>query len=137
MPRLLLLLALVVLACEPKPPDAAETYRAFTTALGAGESETAWALLSKQTRAALTTAAVAAAAAEGKPAPADGRRLAFGEARQLSRKVQRVEVRSATATTAEVEVVDEKEAHERVTLVREDGGWRVELTAALAEALKH
>jgi hypothetical protein len=129
--------ALAFVACEPPAPDAATTYRKFAAAAMAGDADTSWSLLSEPTRAVLTDAARTRAAAEGKPSPADGRRLALGEGSQLSRKVLRAQVTSETATTADVEVVDEKEAHEHVALVRETGGWRVDLTGALAKALKH
>ncbi len=115
-------------ACVDQPAAAPATaYKAFVSASDHGDSQAAWALLSKPTQDELTRQATAVATARGQPAPADGRVLAFGERYFLRSRVKDVDVVQSAGDHATVEVLDDAQQKQRVQMVREGTGWRLDL----------
>jgi hypothetical protein len=119
--------ALALAACAPRdtPPDA--VYRAFARAASERDAAAAWPLLSARTRAWLDARARAAAAeAPGLLSPS-GQRLLFGDAAARARPLKEIAVLRSDAGRAELRVADAGGAVAEVVLVREGGGWRIDL----------
>lgn len=129
----LLLALLSVVACR-KPEGPADRYRVFTAAARAGDANTVWQMLSEESRAALDARAkdLAARAAPG-VVPESGRELVLGGLAAQAPKVESVVVlrESRDRAVLAVKTAGGGEAQE-VTLVREDGSWRVVLPPAAA-----
>ena len=125
--RLLGLLALAgSLACS-KPTDApAKTFRLFVERVQAQDTDGAWDLLSSDTRAALTELVAKRAAASGGAIPADPKQAVFGSA-SLAAPIESVEVKEAGERRAILAVAHPGGESQEVTMVREEGGWRLDL----------
>ncbi len=135
-PRSLWVVLVALAACHPGPAPAPEAaYRAFVTAYAKGDADAAWALVSSGTQAALTRAAQEAAAAEHVKPPKDGELLMF-QGDVLPQKIKDVSVGEKRGDRVELAVTDDAGGQEKVSLVREQGKWRVDLTAELAHAAR-
>jgi hypothetical protein len=129
MRRALSAIAILLLAaggCR-RPAGPAETYRAFAAAARAGDSAAVWNLLSVRSREVLDARAkeLSKQAPEG-VVPASGKDLVVGDlAARAPRATSVVVLReSRDAAVVAVEVEGGSGARE-VSLVREDGVWRV------------
>ena len=130
-PRLALL-ALAILAIAPGcqrdlPPDA--TYRALVRAMADRDEVAAWELLSSATQARLTERAKVAAAAAPGVVPASARTLLSGDAPLAVRPPTSIVVVKAGPDRAVLRVEAPGALTGDVVLVRERGGWRVDLPA--------
>jgi hypothetical protein len=121
-----LALALASTACARDPgPEAA--YRSLAKAVAERDADTAWSLLSRDSQKRLDALArEAAARAPGVVAPS-GRQLLLGDASLASRPLALVEVASQEGDRAVLRVKEEGRPPREVSLVRQAGGWRVEL----------
>lgn len=128
MPRLApLALAALVLATGCRKADGpADRYRAFVASARAGDSDAVWEGLSAASRAALDARAkaVAAKAPEG-VVPASGKELVLGDLAASAPRVKSVVALRESAGAAVLAVEDEAGGRSEVTLVREDGAWKV------------
>ena len=120
------LLAPCLAACARDPgPEAA--YRSLAKAVAERDADMAWSLLSRDSQKRLDALArEAAARAPGVVAPG-GRQLLLGDAPLASRPLARVEVASQDGDRAVLLVEEAGRPPRQVSLVRERGGWRVEL----------
>jgi hypothetical protein len=131
-PAVLVALLLAVLALVPAcqrdlPPDA--TYRALVRAMAERDEEAAWDLLSDATRKRLTErAAVAAAAAPG-VVTAGARAMLAGDAPLAVLPPTSIAVVQAGPEKAVLRVEVPGSGPRDVVLLRERGGWRVDLPA--------
>lgn len=119
----------VSLACS-RADGPAERYQRFAAAARSGKSEVVWSMLSTGSRARLDDEArrLAARAPEGL-VPASGRQLVVGDHALRAPKIKNVVLVRESPHAAVVEVEDEAGAKGQVTLVKEEGEWRVELPA--------
>lgn len=129
-----LLLALVILlplpACR-RAETPAERYQRFALAARTGRADLVWSMLSTRSRAALDARArELAAEAPGGVVAASGRELVLGDLFARAPRVKSVVVLRESAAAAVVAVEDEAGGRGEVTLVKEDGEWRVELPAS-------
>ena len=123
-----LALLLAVPACQRDlPPDA--TYRALVRAVSERDEETAWNLLSSATRARLEAQARVAAAAAPGVVPASARALLAGDAALAVLPPTSIAVQQSGPDRAILRVEAPGTRPEDVVLVRERGGWRVDLPA--------
>lgn len=124
----LVLLAAVALAACRSPEGPAESYRRFAAAARAGDAEAVWSMLSSRARAALDQRArdLSSRAAPG-VIPPSGRDLVLGDQAARAPRLRSAVVVRESADSAVVRVEDEAGGKGEVTLVREDGAWRVEL----------
>ena len=123
-----LLAAAALLSCAPRDPPPDAVYRAFVRAAAARDAAAAWPLLSSRTRSWLDARARKAAAEAPGLLPASGQRLLFGDAAGAVRPVREIEVLGRDSERARLRVTDEAGAVAAVTLVREGGAWRIDLT---------
>jgi hypothetical protein len=125
--RLALALSLLLAAggCR-RPAGPAESYRAFAAAAREGNADRVWSLLAAGSRAALDARArdLAAKAPPG-VLPASGRPLVLGDLSALAPRPASVTVVRESGETAVVAVEVEGRPAREVTLVREEGAWRV------------
>jgi hypothetical protein len=123
-----LAILLAVPACQRDlPPDAA--YRALVRAMAERDEEAAWDLLSDATRKRLTErAAVAAAAAPG-VVSAGARAMLAGDAPLAVLPPTSIAVVQAGPEKAVLRVDAPGSGPRDVVLLRERGGWRVDLPA--------
>jgi hypothetical protein len=134
-PALTLVVALGACAEPGGAPEAA--YRELAKAVSQGRLDDAWALLSSETQAELTRAATAAAVAEGKPAPLDGRRFTFVQGSAPDRKLAAVTVVDRPSDgRAVLQVTDEAGDKRTVMAVKQGPAWRIDLAEALAAAAR-
>jgi hypothetical protein len=119
--------ALALAACAPRDPPPDAVYRAFARAASERDAAAAWPLLSARTRAWLDARARAAAARAPALLPASPQRLLFGDAAGTARPLREIEVLRRDAGRAELRVADAGGAVAEVVLVREGGGWRIDL----------
>jgi hypothetical protein len=125
------LLVLLSLACR-RPEGPADRYRVFAAAARAGDADTVWSMLSERSREMLDERAkeVAARAAPG-VLPASGRELVLGDLAPRAGRIASATVLRESRDAAVVAVQLEGErAPREVTMVREDGRWRVVLPGA-------
>ncbi len=120
-------LAVLLPACQRDPPPDA-TYRALVRAMADRDEDAAWALLSEGTRARLEERArvAAAAAAPGVLVPG-ARAVLAGDAPLAVRPPSAITVLRADAGRAVLRVEAPGAPAAEVVLLRERGGWRVEL----------
>jgi len=124
---LALLAAALLAGCAPRDPPPDAVYRAFARATADHDAEAAWALLSASTRRWLEAGAAAAAARAPGVVAAAGPRLLLGDAASGVRPVKEIEILRQDGEQALLRVVDAGGAAAQVTLVREGGGWRLEI----------
>ncbi len=119
-------LAVSLSACRSSDGPA-ERYRAFAAAAREGDAAAAWSMLSRKTRAQLDARARAvAAAAPAGVVPASGENLVLGDLASRAQRLRSVLVVRESQGAAIVSVETEGGGPAReVTLVREDGAWRV------------
>jgi hypothetical protein len=130
MRRLLAAATIVALAaCRSEGP--ADKYQRFAAAARSGKGDAVWSMLSTASRARLDAEAkrLADRAPEGL-VPPSGRQLVVGDLAVRAPKIRSAVVLRESPSAAVVEVVDETGAKGQVSLVKEDGEWRVELPAA-------
>jgi len=122
----LFLLALLALApgCRRETPEAA--FKAFVTAVRAGDRDVAWDAFSKQTRGALESY-LAQQRGPGSPERPAKDVLFDGQLLSSMREILYVDVLTQSGGRAVLEIVDENEEKQQVTMVLEDERWRVEL----------
>ena len=128
--NLALCLAGSLAACHARQsPD--EAFRAFTMAVVAGQPDAAWGLISKDSQEAMTEL-VKQAAAEAPPGqvPSDPKTFLFGEDAELARPVKEIKVVDDNGKVAHLEVTTAEGTHS-VTMVNENGGWKLDLTDGL------
>ena len=123
---LALALSLSLSACARDPgPEAA--YRSLAKAVAERDADRAWSLLSRESQKRLEVLArETAARAPGVVAPS-GRQLLLGDAALASRPLAGVEVASQEGDRAVLRVEEAGRPPREVSMVREGGGWRVEL----------
>lgn len=110
-------------------PD--DSFRGFLAAVLSHQPDLAWSHLSSESQAAMKAARDNAAAMAPKgTVPADPKALLFGEDVGLARPVDKVEVVSQHDGVAELSVETAGVKHP-VRMVREDGRWKLDLTAGL------
>jgi len=110
-------------------PD--DTFRAFTVAVLSRQSDTAWGLLSKDSQEAMTDLVKRAAAEAPKgQVPSDPKAFLFGEDAELARPVKDIKITDQNDKTAHLEVTTEEGTHP-ITMVSENGGWKLDLTDGL------
>ena len=123
-----LALLLAVPACQRDlPPDAA--YRALVRAISERDEEAAWNLLSSATRQRLEAQARVAAAAAPGVVPASARALLAGDAGLAVLPPTSIAVQESGPDRAILRVEAPGTKPQEVVLVRERGGWRVDLPA--------
>ncbi len=121
-------LSLAVPACQRDlPPDAA--YRALVRAMSERDEKTAWDLLSSATRARLEERARVAAAAAPGVVPARAQALLAGDAALAVLPPTSITVVEQGPERAVLRVEAPGSEPRDVVLVRERGGWRVDLPA--------
>lgn len=120
------LCALALAACRSSTGPA-EQYRRFAAAARAGDAGTVWTLLAARSREALDARARELAQRAPGVVPASGRELVLGDFAARAARIRTAVVVRESAGTAVVAVEDESGAKGEVTLVREDGAWRVVL----------
>jgi len=127
LPRLLLsllTLAVVVAGCRGETPEAA--FKAFVSAIRSGDRDAAWDAFSQQTRSALQDYL------ERQRLPGAASRPAkdvLFDTQLLSsmREILYIDVLTQSGGRAVLQIVDEQEEKQQVTMVLEEGHWRVEL----------
>lgn len=132
MRRPLALLAATLLlaaACAREPAGPEATYRALTRAVAERDEDAAWSLLSRRTQDWLEDRAREASRAAPGVVAAGGRRLLLGDAALAVRAPSVIEKVSDDGSTAVLSVQSPGGAPARVTMVREGGGWRLDLPA--------
>ncbi len=123
-----LALLLAVPACQRDlPPDAA--YRALVRAMAERDEEAAWSLLSSATRRRLEDQARTAASAAPGVVPASARALLAGDAALAVLPPTSIAVQESGPDRAVLRVEAPGTKPQEVVLVRERGGWRVDLPA--------
>jgi len=123
-----LALLLAVPACQRDlPPDAA--YRALVRAMSERDDEAAWNLLSSATRRRLEDQARTAASAAPGVVPASARALLAGDAALAVLPPTSIAVQESGPDRAVLRVEAPGTKPQEVVLVRERGGWRVDLPA--------
>lgn len=129
----LALLSAVALAACSRPEGPAESYRRFAAAARSGDADAVWSMLAERSRATLDARArdLSSRAAPG-VIPPSGRALVLGDQAARAARLRTVVVVRESADTAVVRVEDEAGGKGEVTLVREDGAWRVVLEDAAA-----
>ncbi len=121
-----LALAVASTACSRDPgPEAA--YRSLVKAVAERDADGAWSLLSRDSQKRLDALAREAAARAPGVVPPSGRQLLLGDAALASRPLELVEVASQEGDHAVLRVKEEGRPPREVSLVRQAGGWRVEL----------
>jgi hypothetical protein len=121
-----LALAVASTACSRDPgPEAA--YRSLVKAVAERDADGAWSLLSRDSQKRLDALAREAAARAPGVVPPSGRPLLLGDAALASRPLELVEVASQEGDHAVLRVKEEGRPPREVSLVRQAGGWRVEL----------
>jgi hypothetical protein len=126
--RLSLLLAAPALAACHAHQSPDDTFRAFTLAVLAHQTDVAWGLISKDSQEAMTQATAAAVARAPKGSiPTDPKSFLFGEDVQLARPVRDIKVLDQNPKLAHLEVATDDGKH-NVTMVNEGGGWKLDLT---------
>jgi hypothetical protein len=121
-------LLLAVPACQQDlPPDAA--YRALVRAMSERDEKAAWDLLSSATRARLEAQARVAAAAAPGVVPPNARALLAGDAPLAVLPPTSITVVESGPERALLRVEAPGAKPQDVVLVRERGGWRVDLPA--------
>jgi hypothetical protein len=121
-------LLLAVPACQRDlPPDAA--YRALVRAMSERDEKAAWDLLSSATRARLEAQARVAAAAAPGVVPSSARALLAGDAPLAVLPPTSITVVESGPERALLRVEAPGAKPQEVVLVRERGGWRVDLPA--------
>lgn len=118
--------ALALAACR-SPAGPADQYRRFAAAARTGDAAAVWSMLSARSRAALDARAKALAERAPGVVPASGRDLVLGDFAARAARIRSAVVVRESAGTAIVAVEDEAGAKGEVTMVREDGAWRVVL----------
>lgn len=121
--HLALLLLLFVVACKGATPE--DAFRAFTLALSKGEHARAWELFSADTRAQLE-GRLQAQQLTGDRQPAHAVLFERGLLR-ASREIVGIEVLTQSGGRAVLRVSDEEGEQQQVTMVLEDGAWKVHL----------
>jgi hypothetical protein len=128
LPALGLAFLLAVPGCQRElPPDAA--YRALVRAVAERDEDAAWDLLSAGTQGRLAERARLAAAAAPGVVPPSGRAMLAGDAPLAVRPPTSIVVVQTGPERAILRVEAPGSAPADVVLVRERGGWRVELPA--------
>ncbi len=127
----LLLAAFLLFAsgCDDAPTPEA-SLRAFIAAASAGDHDTAWIGLSRETREAAEALVVSVREgllAAGEVPPADGKALIFGSGLEMIREVEAIEEVSRTKTRAKLKVTDPDGSAIELEMRREDGQWRLHL----------
>jgi hypothetical protein len=127
-----LLVAPALAGCHAQQsPD--DTFRAFTLAVISHQIDAAWELISKDSQEAMTQATAAAVARAPKGSiPSDPKSFLFGEDVQLARPVRDIKVLDQNDKLAHLEIATDDGKH-NVTLVRENGGWKLDLTEGLKQ----
>ncbi len=121
-----LALALATAACARDPgPEAA--YRSLAKAVVDRDADKAWSLLSRDSQKRLDALAREAAARAPGVVATSGRQLLLGDASLASRPLELVELMSQDGDHAVLRVKEEGRPPRQVSLVRQGGGWRVEL----------
>ncbi len=121
-------LLLAVPACQRDlPPDAA--YRALVRAMAERDEDAAWDLLSSATRERLEARARVAASAAPGVVPPRARALLAGDAALAVLPPASIVVRESGPDRAVLRVEAPGAKPQDVVLVRERGGWRVDLPA--------
>jgi hypothetical protein len=132
--RALLLLALAGAAgCVKPTDDPVKTFRLFVERVQAQDTDGAWELLSRDTRGALTDLVARRSAASGGAIPADPKQALFGSA-TLARPIAGVEVAEPGDRRAVLRVTHPGGDTQSVTMVKEEGGWRLQLEVPPAAA---
>jgi hypothetical protein len=121
--HLALLLLLLVVACKDDKPE--DAFRAFTLALSKGEHARAWELFSADTRTRLDALVGAQRLAADKE-PAHAVLFERGLLR-ASREIVNIEVLTQSGGRAVLRVSDEEGEQQQVTMLLEDGAWKVHL----------
>ncbi len=123
----LLAAALLLAACRP-PETPAQRYRRFAEAARKGQTGQVWAMLSSGSRKALSDRAKALVG-DKPPAGLDvsAGDLVLGDLAPTAQRVKSVTVLRESTDAAVVSVEEVGGARGEVSLVREDGEWRVVL----------
>ncbi len=126
LPLAALSIAASLAACRG-PEGPAERYRAFAAAARSGDAAKVWSMLSERSRLSLDERARAVAARAPRGVVSDsGRQLVLGDLAARARRSTSVAVVSETRDAAVVKVeVEGGGPASEVTLVREQGAWRV------------
>lgn len=131
-PALFLVIPLLLASCEAPHEDPSRVYRRFAAAGLRGDSSAAWELLGSESRALLSKAAGEVASTLGREGAVDGRRFFLSQGRLLRRKVTGVEIEEAYERRVQLLVFDDRGGRERVMMIREASGWRIDLSRELA-----
>jgi hypothetical protein len=128
--RLLCFAALALNGCHGRQsPD--DTFRAFTVAVLSHQTDSAWNLLSHDSQDALTDLVKRAAAESPKgQVPSDPKAFLFGEDAELARPVKEIKIKDQGDKLAHLDVTTDEGTHP-VTMVSENGGWKLDLTDGL------
>ena len=130
---LFLLPAVALLACNrPKWDTPTDAYMSFARAIKKQDSRTAWSGLSTESKQALEARAKAISESTGgavRPAPQP---LFFGGGFEAP-PVRSVKLLSQEGKEARLAVVSEGGAEKEVRMVREEEGWRLDVTDMLGE----
>lgn len=121
--------------CSEAPTPEA-SLRAFIAAASAGDHDTAWKGLSRETREsaeALVAGVREGLLAAGEVPPADGKALIFGSGLEMVRAVERIEELSRTETRAKLRVTDPSGGAIELEMRKEDGQWHLHLPLGDAE----
>ncbi|BDG02708.1 hypothetical protein [Anaeromyxobacter oryzae] len=129
LPVVALSLAVLLPGCR-RTATPADRYRLFANAARNQDSAAVWGMLSKRSRADFDARAKALAAAAPGVLPARGQDVVVGDLAVRAPKVKSTVILRESADAAVIAVEDEAGVRGEVTLVREDGDWKVEVPRA-------
>jgi hypothetical protein len=128
MKRLSLALLLLLSACPPSQSGPEAVFRRFVTGVQNGDVDGAWSLLSHGTQEALTSY-VQHQRELGAKVPDDPRQAVLGDAK-LAQPIEDLTVKQAGEERTVLSVKAGGVTND-VTMVKEDGAWRISLTEQL------
>lgn len=128
MRRISISLLLLLSACPPSQSGPEPAFRRFVTAVQSGDVDGAWALLSHGTQEALTSY-VERQRELGAKIPGDPRQAVLGDAK-LAQPIESLSIKEPGEDRA-VLTVTAGGVTQDVTMVKEDGAWRLSLTEQL------
>lgn len=131
--RLLPLAALALVLALPgcrRTAGPADRYRLFASAARNQDAVAVWSMLSRRSRAAFDARAKTLSAAASGVIPPRGQDVVVGDLASFAPRLRSALVLRESADVAVVAVEDEAGGRGEVTLVREDGDWKVEVPGA-------